>query len=43
MNTDTLELEKNLGEESASEFPRVIRRDLPGFPSANHRKWLGNG
>jgi ribonucleoside-diphosphate reductase alpha chain len=43
MNTTTLELEKNLGDESASEFPRVIRRDIAGAPSAKPRlvPWLG--
>ncbi|HEY0256244.1 MAG TPA: ATP cone domain-containing protein, partial [Candidatus Methylacidiphilales bacterium] len=44
MNTDTLELEKNLGESPASDFPRVIRRDLPQARSAKPRlvPWLGH-
>jgi len=45
MNTTiTPELEKNLGEAPASEFPRVIRRDLSHAPSVKPRlvPWLGH-
>ena len=44
MNTTTTELEKNLGEQPASDFPRVIRRDLPNSTSTKPRlvPWLGH-
>jgi len=37
MNTESPELEANLGLASTSEFPRVIRRDLPGAKSMKPR------
>jgi ribonucleoside-diphosphate reductase alpha chain len=44
MNINTLELEKNLGEEPISEFPRVIRRDLATSTTTKPRlvAWLGH-
>ncbi len=43
MNTESPELVANLGLASASEFPRVIRRDLPGAKSMKPRvvPWIG--
>ena len=43
MSTETVELEKNLGV-AGSEFPRVIRRDLPNAKSTKPRvvTWIGN-
>ena len=43
MSIDTLELEKNLGAAASSDFPRVIRRDLPNAKSAKPRVvgWIG--
>jgi ribonucleoside-diphosphate reductase alpha chain len=43
MNTESPELEANLGLSSTSEFPRVIRRDLPGAKSMKPRvvPWMG--
>ena len=43
MSIETIELEKNLGL-SGSDFPRVIRRDLPGSTSSKPRvvSWIGN-
>ncbi len=42
MSTETIELEKNLGS-SGSDYPRVIRRDLPNSPSSKPRvvSWIG--
>src|SRR5271170_2202978 len=44
MSTPSLELEQNIGASSVSEFPRVIRRDLP--QSRTHKPrvvpWLGH-
>jgi ribonucleoside-diphosphate reductase alpha chain len=44
MNNPAFELDKELGERSASEFPRVIRRDLAHSPSTKPRlvPWLGH-
>ena len=44
MNTATLELEKNMGGLAVSEFPRVIRRDLPQSHLHKPRvvPWLGH-
>ncbi len=43
MSSETIELEKNLGL-TASEFPRVILRDLPHSPSSKPRvvSWICN-
>jgi ribonucleoside-diphosphate reductase alpha chain len=43
MNTESPELEANFGLASTSEFPRVIRRDLPGTKSMKPRvvPWMG--
>jgi ribonucleoside-diphosphate reductase alpha chain len=43
MSIETIELEKNLGL-AGSEFPRVIRRDLPHSTSSKPRvvSWIGN-
>jgi ribonucleoside-diphosphate reductase alpha chain len=43
MNTETPELRADLGLASTPEFPRVIRRDLPGAKSAKPRvvQWIG--
>jgi len=43
MSIETIELEKNLGL-AGSEFPRVIRRDLPHATSSKPRvvSWIGN-
>jgi ribonucleoside-diphosphate reductase alpha chain len=44
MNPTTLDLEQNAAETAGSEFPRVIRRDLPHSPSTKPRlvPWLGH-
>jgi ribonucleoside-diphosphate reductase alpha chain len=45
MSIETLELEKNLGAGTVSEYPRVIRRDLPNAkPSSKPRvvSWIGS-
>jgi ribonucleoside-diphosphate reductase alpha chain len=44
MSTDTLELGSNLGITNTSEFPHVIRRDLPQSKSTKPRvvAWIGN-
>jgi ribonucleoside-diphosphate reductase alpha chain len=44
MNLNSVELEKNLGETPASDFPRVIRRDLAHSTSTKPRlvPWLGH-
>jgi ribonucleoside-diphosphate reductase alpha chain len=43
MNIETLELGSNLGLSNTTEFPRVIRRDLPQSKSAKPRvvAWIG--
>ena len=43
MSIETIELEKNVGL-TGSEFPRVIRRDLPHAASSKPRvvSWIGN-